>query len=315
MAQLEPADVYEKRLQLQVEQLAKSGADVFCLQEVNPLFPRLKGLAQRMGQFDFAGQNDLTGLKIFGRGLPLNLNSGLGLLARLEYHLKRVCGLKLSGGFGIATENFSWEVIESRYALFSEIQWRQKTLIVNAHLHHGQEPHPALAGSLQKLIEQGEITVKQLQIIEDVLETSRLRRVREIRVLLQKIAELRKNYDSVIVTGDFNCDPGKDISTLFEEAGYLDVVSLKGRELYTWDKQANPEIFDFNLNFQLPVPDFGNQKLKEILMAHNQRKTRLDYIFVSQNLGPSVKNVELWGNHQPTSQNTSDHFGLMMELV
>ena len=316
MAELEPAAVRAERIRRQHQQLEQSGADIFFLQEVNPLFPRLEQLCEQLGRYHFVGQNDLTGLKVFGYGLPMNLNSGLGIVAHADLNLHKKLGLKLSGGPGFASEDLSWEIVESRYALFAEVTYnQQKLLLVNAHLHHGQEPHPALSANLQKLLEQKKISAQQLAEVELVLEQSRLRRVYEVKKILSQIAELQSSYAGVIVGGDFNCDPGKDVTTLFNERGFTDVVQSSGQPLYSFDREHNSEIFNINLDFKLPVPDFGITALRDVLKAHNFRKTRLDYIFVCKKLLPKVKNVGLWGNFSPSTLNTSDHFGIKLELA
>src|SRR3954453_16925854 len=124
------------RLERQVSKLAECGPDLAFLQEVNPLARRLPQLARALSM-KAVSQSDLCGIKIWGQGVPANLASGLVILAK--YDLLKLEGLRLSGSrWSFATPSFSFQLVETRYALLAELTNSPigRLLIVNTHLHH-----------------------------------------------------------------------------------------------------------------------------------------------------------------------------------
>jgi endonuclease/exonuclease/phosphatase family metal-dependent hydrolase len=257
-------------------------------------------------------QSDLCGIKIWGKGVPANLSSGLAILAKDE--LRKLEGLRLSGSrWSFATSHFSFQLAETRYALLAELKnsTMGRLLVVNTHLHHGLEPSPTLVEKLQWLFAREVLSATQRDEIVKVMNGARERRNAEGHRLLERIEKLAPAYDGVILAGDMNADPESAIIELFRRHHLVDIVPTG---INTWDKAANAHIFHLSESFELTVPDFGIAPLKHILRTHESRATRLDYIFTSEKLSTRVRSVSLFGDDILPEESISDHFGICATL-
>jgi endonuclease/exonuclease/phosphatase family metal-dependent hydrolase len=295
------------RLERQVRKLAQCGPDLAFLQEVNPLPKRLPQLARALSM-RAVSQSDLCGIKIWGKGVPANLTSGLAILAKDE--LGKFEGLRLSGSrWSFATAHFSFQLAETRYALLAELKNSPmgRLLVVNTHLHHGLEPSQTLLAGLQRLFYDKILSAAQLDEILKILNGARERRNREGHRLLDRIEKLAPAYDGVILAGDMNADPESSTIEQFRNHHLIEIVPAG---FNTWDKAANPHIFHLSETFQLTVPDFGIAPLAQMLRTHESRSTRLDYIFTSKELSTKVQSVSLFGHDIGPEKSISDHFGI-----
>jgi endonuclease/exonuclease/phosphatase family metal-dependent hydrolase len=299
------------RLERQARKLAECGPDLAFLQEVNPLAKRLPQLARALSM-KAVSQSDLCGIKIWGKGVPGNLSSGLAILAKDE--LRKLEGLRLSGSrWSFATPHFSFQLAETRYALLAELKNSPmgRLLVVNTHLHHGLEPSQTLLEKLQRLFDEKILSAAQRDEILKVMNGARERRNGEGQRLLDRIEKLAPAYDGVILAGDMNADPESAIIKLFRSHHLVDIVPAG---INTWDKAANTYIFDLSESFELTVPDFGIAPLKQLLRTHESRSTRLDYIFTSKKLSARVQSVTLFGHDILPEKSISDHFGICATL-
>jgi endonuclease/exonuclease/phosphatase family metal-dependent hydrolase len=257
-------------------------------------------------------QSDLCGIKIWGKGVPGNLSSGLAILAKDE--LRKLEGLRLSGSrWSFATPHFSFQLAETRYALLAELKNSPmgRLLVVNIHLHHGLEPSQSLLEKLQRLFDDNMLSAAQRDEIVKVMNGARERRNGEGHRLLDRIEKLAPAYDGVILAGDMNADPESGIIELFKSHHLVDIVPAG---INTWDKAANAHIFRLSEKFELTVADFGIAPLTHILRTHESRSTRLDYIFTSKELSTRVQSVSLFGHDILPEQSISDHFGICATL-
>jgi endonuclease/exonuclease/phosphatase family metal-dependent hydrolase len=299
------------RLERQVWKLSECGPDLAFLQEVNPLPRRLPQLARALCM-NTVSQTDLCGIKIWGKGVPTNLTSGLAILAK--YELRKLEGLRLSGSrWSFATPHLSFQLVETRYALLAELRNSPmgRLLLVNTHLHHGLEPSQRLLEELQRLFDCNIVSAAQRDEILKLLNRARERRARESHRLLDRVEKLAPAYDGVILAGDMNADPESATVKQFRNHDLVDIVPAG---LNTWDKTANPHIFRLSENFELTVPDFGIAAVRSMLRTHESRPTRLDYIFTSKKLSARVQAVNLFGHDMDPEKSISDHFGIYATL-
>jgi endonuclease/exonuclease/phosphatase family metal-dependent hydrolase len=316
MKELESSSARAAREHRQLQELAGERADVYFLQELNPLMLRLPRLVQALGgTHKGIVQHDLTGVKILGLGFPTNLNSGLGIVAPSQSDLVKRDGIKLSGSDGFTSSVVSVEIAESRYALVGEVHFaNKKVLLINAHLHHGLPLNLESLNKLDRFATQGTITEEQRTQIVEHLQASENRRRSEVEKICDVVTGLRDQVDDVIVAGDFNLEPNDPLMAMFENLGLIDVVKAFEPGLLTFDPAANPEIASANQLFDLDIPDFGFTEIKTLWREQNQLPRRLDYLLMTNALAQKVKTVSLWGKHEISSQNTSDHFGIKVEL-
>ncbi len=113
-----PTEAEEARFKVQAQQIALVQPDVILLQEVNPL-PRqarayVAALKEHGVEYAEVHQEDACGVRLFGLGIVTGLNNGVAVLAKAPLHLRKVMGLKLSGGPGGCTDFVGFQVGELR---------------------------------------------------------------------------------------------------------------------------------------------------------------------------------------------------------
>ncbi len=314
-------------------------ADVFLFQELNPVSEKGKDLALALGG-EFQGCVDQSGLKLFSRGVPYNLASGLGLLLRgsvrparqRKNHYRIPVKRKLSGSTGLSGEGFSFHLDEQRYAQFSSVQHEAlgRLLIVNTHLHHGFEKFPELMSLLAQAVQSGTVKQSELDELGEYLEAARDRRLSEMDRILEVVESSRRDHDGVLVGGDFNCVPTSAVSKLLKVNGFRDLHSLANPNLMdqpfsgaTWNPIANKAVHRLQQEkgFQFPLPDFGNPELLNIYREFDKRPRRIDFLFARGSLLDSsrlrLEYVKNFGvpNGNDTDLAASDHFGVVASWV
>jgi endonuclease/exonuclease/phosphatase family metal-dependent hydrolase len=311
--ELEPPGRRERRYALQERALGAGGFDIFFLQELNPVDSRAARLARALA-LDECHAVDQSGIKLFGFGLPTNLRSGIGILARPRLRLRSLGALTLSGEpFEIVAERASFQLREHRVALFAEATDpdRGRILLVNAHLHHGIEPSAELSQSLRALEAAGRLASRERSAIERVTLLADERRAREAERLLERVERLAHGCESILIGGDFNSTWRSTAYRLFAEAGFIDayasiyakpparpasgssisapaLAALDCAEHGTWNSVRNADNRRFSQSFPLPVPDFGRP---EVLAAHrlyDLRPRRIDFLLARGGLASAL---------------------------
>lgn len=322
---LEPAGRRKLRAEAQLRDLAKLNADIYCLQEVNPVATRAQEMARRLG-CDFQFQPDLTGIKLLGFGPPFNLASGLAILS--PQPLREVKAVQLSGPVaGFASRLASWQLKESRYAILSELPVSDlgRTLIVNVHLHHGLDSTEALLQEMEKLCAEVELPEAARGELMERLLAGNLRRESEIKKLLQVIAQEEGRFETVLVCGDFNSTPEGEVYRRMVDQGFTDAwrelqTSAPG---YTFDATVNTanhvlqERFPLSVKMEdLSFSAKAKERLSQRARAHETRPRRIDYIwFKSRSRQRHVVRAELFGLPDKEGLAPSDHFGVVVEIA
>jgi endonuclease/exonuclease/phosphatase family metal-dependent hydrolase len=242
------------------------------LQELNPVVSRLDSLKKAL-MFEGAFSRVNHGLKLGMLSYPFFLDEGLacvwsGLLknVKIEHHL-------LSGqAWGLRQQSmlpFCFHLSECRGALFVCGEFLgSKYLFVNLHLHHSK------AGEGDQ------------------------RRRKEIAKLLDILEDKKKDFNSIFLMGDFNCETGEESLIPLEKAGYKDLQA--GEALYTWDALNNPYA---HLEKTMHV---------EPEMARWSSSPRqLDRLYAWGKM-PEIMKIEL--KFQQHGEICSDHFGLFANL-
>ncbi|HEU4501712.1 MAG TPA: hypothetical protein VFR82_08680, partial [Nitrospira sp.] len=123
----ESNEARQARLHLQFEQLAVARPELILLQEVNPL-PEMAetyvAAMKRVGvEYSQVHQVDACGVRLApGLAVVPYLNNGLVVLAKAPLKLRKVAGLKLSGGLGRCDDYMGLQTGELRYALVAEVE-------------------------------------------------------------------------------------------------------------------------------------------------------------------------------------------------
>jgi endonuclease/exonuclease/phosphatase family metal-dependent hydrolase len=214
----ESEEAYAARLALQIHNMAAAAPDLMLLQEVNPLPERARTYVEGLKKFgldyDEVHQVDACGVRLVGNVAILpGLNNGLVVLAKAPLRIRKLEGLKLSGGVGGCQDSAGVQFGELRYALIAEVEnpvTRRKLLAVSLHLHSGIERDEYFTERIIVAQLQGRIpNTGEAQHILAALAEDRDRRIEELRILVQKLRTLQaeKNHLGVIIGGDFNFEP------------------------------------------------------------------------------------------------------------
>jgi endonuclease/exonuclease/phosphatase family metal-dependent hydrolase len=321
--EFESPETRQERWRAALRLLAEIDADVFLLQELNPLSIKGQDLVAALGGH-FYGRVDQSGIRFLSLGVPSNLRTGMGILVRGRTRPARLRddsdffpkSQKLSGRMGLTGENFSLQFDEQRYAQFFSIQHETlgRILIVNTHLHHGFERFPLLMSLLDEAVEAGQVSRVEVENLLPFLDLSRDRRVAELDRILEVVQHVQKQHDGIIIGGDFNSVPSGGVIKNLELAGFVDVSAQSGNDSPTWDPLKNE--LNHNLQtrkgFDFPLPDFGNPALREVFQKFDRSPRRIDYIFARGRVASGAR-TWVFGYPQVGQMGVSDHFGVVAE--
>jgi endonuclease/exonuclease/phosphatase family metal-dependent hydrolase len=323
---LEPVERRHLREQLQIQTIKALSPDVAFFQEANPAARRVVEFAGALGAEAFF-QPDLVGLKLFGFGIPLNLNSGLVTLAKKKWGLKWCEAISLSRpGMNLVHNWGSWQLAEERFALFTETMlpgWG-KVLFVNTHMHHGLEKTEKYREEFEKLAEELELPASMVSELKSRLAAGNKRRRQEVEVLLEEIERLEKRFEAVVLCGDFNSDPESETAESFRRFGFRDAWAETNPSDagYTFDASRNQanHLLQSGFPLTITVEDLTfSSKVKEALLASARkqegRPRRIDFIwFKSAGVELKVKQAQLVGLPDESGFAPSDHFGVCADI-
>ena len=324
---LEPSERLRLREQKQIEVIKQVDADVCFFQECNPAARRAPTLAQ-LTDATFNFQPDLVGMKIFGLGIPFNLNGGLVISARKSLSLEQVDAISLSRPqLNLVRKWGSWQVREERFALYSQIQLPdgRRVLLINTHIHHGLEATPEIKAEIEHLGEELMLSDSVMTELRERLAKGNVRRRLEITNLLARLDSLRDEYDAVVLAGDFNVAPGGEVERMLREYGFSDAWTAVHPDDpgFTFDKDRNPANHLLQLSFPLTlvVEDLSfspriRDALLEMARAQETKPRRIDYVWVWTRSGSTatVQRAELVGLPDADGLAPSDHFGVTTEI-
>ena len=332
----ESEEEHATRLAIQIKQMAAAAPDLMLLQEVNPLpdtaLVYVNGLKKSGLDYDEVHQVDACGVRLIGNVAVIpGLNNGLVVLAKAPLRVRKLEGLKLSGGMGGCRDSTGVQFGELRYALIAEVEnpvIKKKLLAVSLHLHSGIErdeyfTERIIVGQLQgRIPKEGEAQQVLAALAED-----RERRIEELRILVQKLRTLQTegHYVGVVIGGDFNFEPDSPEYRALYDAGLRDTYMLARRtgELHSYDPTSNP--IAQHEEVTLPpalssivqaMPESERQKILDGYRRGLSMARRIDFIFAMRS-GPADPNAclrqELFGQPSPVTLDVgSDHYGVLV---
>ncbi|CAI4032117.1 Endo/exonuclease/phosphatase domain-containing protein [Nitrospira tepida] len=331
----ESEDDRTARITLQIDDMARVEPDVMLLQEVNPL-PRMAtayvdGLRARSLTYNEVHQVDACGVRpLPGVAVVPGLNNGLVVLAKAPLLVRKLAGLKLSGGFGLCRDRLGVQFGELRYALIAEVEnpaSHRKLLVVSLHLHSGIERDEYFTQRLLVAQSEGRIQDQaSSQQILNALAEDQQQRVQELRTLLAELKRLQAagSYVGILIGGDFNFEPDSPGYRELQEAGLRDTYTVARRtgELHTYDPRLNPVARQEEI--ELPptlasviqrMPEDQQQRIKDGYRRGVSQARRIDFLFMmladpAHPLG--CLRQELFGRPNAVTLGAgSDHFGVL----
>jgi endonuclease/exonuclease/phosphatase family metal-dependent hydrolase len=330
----ESKDVRQARLDLQFQQLSVVQPEVMLLQEVNPLPEMADAYVAAMKGFglDYAEvhQVDACGVRIApGIAVVPGLNNGLAVLAKAPLRVRKLKGLKLSGGFGGCDDYVGLQTGELRYALIAEVEnpdTGRRMLAVSLHLHSGIERNAFFIRKINEAIEQGRARREDFEGIVSAIERDQERRLSEIRLLIKEIQKLQSEgiYLGAVVGGDFNFEPDDPEYRELERAGLRDTYTIAhpGTEVYSLDPEHNViagegvrEVPSALREAMKRLPESQQEKILEGYQKGISEARRVDFLFLMTKPSDPLKGClrqELFGRPQTVSARPgSDHYGVL----
>lgn len=159
----------------------------------------------------------------------------------------RLCG---SGGFWLsetpAQHSEAWQtacIRSAQWARFQRVEGGPSWLILNTHLDH----------------------------------ISALARLEGTQLILKRLEALKMPGEAVIITGDFNCDPGTPPYQAFQQAGYQDCFLLAG------DQHAPAHTYHGFRGQQYRLKQGRSERIDWVLAQHVKVNT---YELVQDQAGP-----------------------------
>ncbi|HSE57144.1 MAG TPA: endonuclease/exonuclease/phosphatase family protein [Nitrospiraceae bacterium] len=323
------------RVTMQIEDMTRVAPDVMLLQEVNPL-PRMAatyidGLRARGLVYNEVHQVDACGVRpLPGVAVVPGLNNGLVVLAKAPLVVRKVAGLKLSGGFGLCRDRLGVQFGELRYALIAEVEnlaTNRKLLVVSLHLHSGIERDEYFIQRLLVALGEGRTQDQATaQQILNALAEDQQQRLEELRTLLAELKRLQAagSYVGVLIGGDFNFEPDSPEYRELQQAGLRDTYTIARRtgELHTYDPRLNPTARQEEIGLPptltsiiAALPEDQQQQIKDAYRRGVSQSRRIDFLFVMLS-GPAhplgCLRQELFGRPNPVTLGAgSDHFGVL----
>ena len=334
----ESKEARQARLDLQFRQLSVIQPDVMLLQEVNPL-PEMADkyvAAMKRAGLDYRAvhQVDACGVRVApGLAIVPGLNNGLAVLARAPLLLRKVEGLKLSGGFGRCDDYMGFQTGELRYALIAEVEnpnTGRKLLTVSLHLHSGIERNAFFIQKINEAVQQGKGRREDFEAIVAAMEQDQQRRLDEIRLLVKEIQKLYEvgTYLGVIVGGDFNFEPDDPEYRELEQAGLKDTFAMARpeTEVYSLDPQRNviagqglQEVPSALRSAMKRLPETQQQKILEGYQKGISQARRVDFLFLMRKPSDHATGCfrqELFGqSDESLSAPGSDHYGVLVTYI
>lgn len=328
MGPLEPGGRREKRLKSTIAALKDSGADIICLQEVNPAPDLSKDLSGDLGLTQIH-TIDNSGIRLGKWGLPPPLFCGITTLADTNLNLNFIGEYQLSGPkVSYASDFFCFRIKETRMVLFGMLEespWG-RVLIGNYHLHHGIELTSDLKSKLNDFYRDKVITEIELKAAFDFCYAARDRRMRELDNLKTQIDRLSKEFrtDNILLAGDLNCS---DESLEWKKVvswGFVDChTKANGSgDGFTWNSQLNKENHRYGQHFHFPWPIDqitekieAREKLRQVFLENEFRLRRIDYLFARGPISQAIRSTNLFAD-KPDNNGIfiSDHFGVMTDF-
>ena len=334
----ESQEVRQARLDLQFRQLSLIQPDVMLLQEVNPLPEMAEQYVtalKRSGlHYQAVHQVDACGVRLApGLAVVPGLNNGLAVLAKAPLRLRKVEGLKLSGGFGRCDDYMGFQTGELRYALIAEVEnpnTGRKILTVSLHLHSGIERNAFFIQKINEAVKAGKARQEDFAEIVAAIEQDQERRLEEIRLLVKEIDTLyaKGPYLGVLVGGDFNFEPDDPEYRELERAGLKDTYAMARpeTEVYSLDPQRNviaghgiQEVPSALRAAMKRLPESQQQKILEGYQKGITQARRVDFLFLMRKpseSGTGCFRQELFGESEAVATAPgSDHYGVLVTYM
>lgn len=308
------------RFQKLIDAVQAADADFVFLQEVNPLQLRCREFLNQLPEYRvLASQIDQSGVRVFGVGLPENLNTGLLTLGKSNsiVNQSQAQSRQLSGRGQLMNRVLSLQLKESRWATFVQLESANygPLVLANTHLHHGFEGFSKLQEIANRYLAEGRISRADYSSMQIEFAKSQTRRIAE----WDQIQSTLKTHFAglpVIFAGDLNCTPDTLLNDRILNSGFTDlelIAKSRTGPSETWYPELNRDNHDLQKTFVYPLANFGNPEVTSVYRMFDQAPRRIDYVFASKQLAESYEWSRTTLGTNSNEIQPSDHFGLLYE--
>ena len=314
----ESSAVRRSRFKILVAGLKNLQPDIIAIQEANKLPGYARRLADKLG-YDVVWKTTNSGIKLLGRGIPVNFTAGNAILTPKHNEIKFLGAERLSGR-GLQFKNFSFHLTELRDAIAARIIIdRQPVIVFNTQTHFSVVSNPKWKKQLDQFIESYQLTPGQQQkLLADIRKGWNRRRDEILRLVAFVKKIIRQNNYPYVIMGDFNTtDDSPAMIHLIEALKLQDAYRIKNplESGYTWDPGRNTNTrFDASPFWADGVTP--KDPLNRLEAQFDEKMARrIDFIFLSYQFDPNmIQEADLLFTEPTDGLYASDHFGLRVVL-
>ncbi len=316
MGEYETQQRRDKRLEILIKDLKQLNPDIIFLQEVNPV-GRVTGRLKKALGYSAILKLYNGGIKIFGLGIPVNLNMGLVILARKNLKLKNIGSKQISGPIGLYNQYIAFHFSEARFVLAGKVTVNGKELLLfNTHTHAALPADKGLFKTVEQWQTVGKISEKEKEKVDKGITADWNRRKKELKAIADYV-EKKAAGKPYILGGDFNTNPeAKGMAAMVKRLDLTDTYHVIRPDLpgFTWDSINNPNTKN---DASLKFVNGDAKKGVELLSAmFDQSPRRIDFILLGGGMGRSnVIASRIVFNTAVDGIYPSDHFGVLSEIT
>lgn len=310
---LEPDEARERRIAALVEGVRALAPDVVALQECFPQPAFATRLATALG-FEQVSQVSNAGLRIFGAGYPLGVETGEGstILARPGLKL-RLLGRKALSGYGYTHHRVSFQFIDKRMALACALEIDGKPLVlVTFHVRYDWATFADFEKAWKVLRERAVVEGDAPTELVRSVQGNLARRDAEI-VTLARWVEKTAGGAPLILAGDLNLDDdAPQTHALLARLRLASALQLAKDARATWDPLKNPNVAP---SAAFTHPDGAPKDLSGIVGAyHDQLQQRPDHVLLGPGVAGSLQEARVVLDEPIGGVFASDHYGILATL-
>jgi len=315
MGEYEDRATRNTRLDIVIKELKEMNPDIIFLQEVNPA-GRVTSKLQRELNYSAIVKIYNGGIRLFGLGLPVNLNMALVILAKKELKLKSPGSMQISGPSGLYSRCITFHLSEARFIQAGEVTvGNKKLLLFNTHTHAALPETNDMFLTVEDWLKEGKITKTEKEEIDQGIVEDWARRKKEITAIGDYI-EKKAGGEPYILAGDFNTTiDTEEMNDLVKRLNLTDTFYAINPDLpgFTWNPGKNPNTcFDASLKYVNGKEKKGVGLLSALF---DQNTRRIDFILLSNSFDKEdvvASRVEF--DKPINSVYPSDHFGVYSEV-
>lgn len=310
---LETDEARERRTLTLIEGLRALDPHVIALQECYPQPVFAERLATVLG-YEHVSQVSNAGVRIFGAGYPLGIDTGEGstILARPGLGLRSLGRIALSG-YGYTGRRVSLQLVDKRMALACAIEVDKKPLhVVTFHVRYDWATYDLFEKAWTAIREKGVVEGDAPDVLVRSVRSNMLRRDGEIDALAQWVAKLQDGVPVVLI-GDLNIDDdAPQLKAFAERLKMVSALQLTNDDRSTWDPHDNPNI---GPSASFVHPDGTKKDLSGLVGAyHDQLLQRPDHAFLPEAMKDAVLDARVVMDKPVEGVFASDHYGILTTL-